>query len=63
MLADLNLLTGDFHLDTNFEELLDKILLPAGLRDRHMLNTELIKPSWASQVAVILKVYGLNLNS
>ena len=44
----LNLLTGDFRIDINFEDLLDTALLPAGSRDRHMLNTEPDNPSWAS---------------
>jgi len=29
MFADMNLLTGDFHIEPHFEELLDRILLPA----------------------------------
>ena len=44
----LNLLTGDFRIDINFEELLDKTLLPASSSDRHMLNAEPNNPNWAS---------------
>ena len=36
-------------MNTNLEELLDNILLPDHSIDRHVLNTELIKPDWAAQ--------------
>jgi hypothetical protein len=51
MLADMNLLTGDFLINTKSEELLGKILLPPKPLDRQLVEAEFepIKPYWAAQ--------------
>jgi sulfatase modifying factor 1 len=51
MLAVINLLTGDFLINTQSEESLDKILLPGKPFDRQLVAAEFepVKPHWASQ--------------
>ena len=51
MLAVINLLTGDFLINTKSEESLDKILLPGKPIGRQLVEAEfdLIKPHWVSQ--------------